>query len=203
MASLARSLNSSSVAETLATYENWAESYNDDISKEAYTAPEIASDYVFKYVGSQNIASASILDAGCGTGLVGQHLAKHGATRINGIDLSPGMLQVARRTGIYHSLKVADLSHRLDLPGQSFDVAVCVGTMTQGHVGPGSFDELVRVVKQGGFIVATVRESVWQKNGYEDKVKALDNAGRVKLISDKLQVIGTDVRAVFVVLQVN
>ncbi|KAI8664375.1 Methyltransf-11 domain-containing protein [Fusarium keratoplasticum] len=201
MANLARSLNSSSVAETLATYESWAESYNEDIDKEEYTAPEIASDYVFKHMGSQKITSAAILDAGCGTGLVGQHLAKRGATQLDGIDLSPGMLQVARRTGIYRSLSVADLSQRLEIPGQSYDVVVCVGTLTQGHVGPGAFDSFVRVVKPGGLIVATVRESVWQKNGYEDKVKALDEEGKVKLVGDKLEMIGTDVRAVFVVLK--
>ncbi|RSL51054.1 hypothetical protein CEP54_011597 [Fusarium duplospermum] len=203
MANLARSLNSSSVAETLATYDNWAGTYNEDIGKEEYTAPEIASDYVVKHVGPQRITSAVILDAGCGTGLVGQHLAKSGATHLDGIDLSPGMLQVARRTGIYRSLNVADLSQTLEIPSQSYDVVVCVGTLTQGHVGPGAFDEFVRVVKPGGFIVATVRESVWQKNGYEDKVKALDKEGQVKLLGDKLEVIGTDVRAVFVILQVQ
>ncbi|KAI8665405.1 Methyltransf-11 domain-containing protein [Fusarium sp. Ph1] len=185
MANLARSLNSSSVAETLATYESWAESYNEHIGKEEYTAPEIASDYVFKHVGSQKITSAAILDAGCGTGLVGQHLAKRGATHLDGMDLSPGMLRVARRTGIYRSLSVADLSRRLDIPDQSYDVVVCVGTLTQGHVGPGAFDGFVRVVMPGGFIVAT----------------ALDKEGKAKLVGDKLEVIGTDVRAVFVVLQ--
>ncbi|KAM6530129.1 hypothetical protein FALCPG4_008251 [Fusarium falciforme] len=201
MANLARSLNSSSVAETLATYESWAESYNEDIGKEEYTAPEIASDYVFKHVGSQKITSAAILDAGCGTGLVGQHLAKRGVKHVDGIDLSPAMLQVARRTGIYRSLNVADLSQRLDIPDRSYGVVVCVGTLTQGHVGPSAFDEFVRVAKPGGLIVATVRESVWQRNGYEDKVRALDEGGKVTLVGDKLEVIGTDVRAVFVVLQ--
>ncbi|RMJ20149.1 hypothetical protein CDV36_000150 [Fusarium kuroshium] len=203
MANLARSLNSSSVAETLATYESWAESYNEDIGKEEYTAPEIASDYVSKHVGPQKITSATILDAGCGTGLVGQHLAKRGVTHLDGIDLSPGMLQVARQTGVYRSLNVEDLSQTLEIPSQSYDVVVCVGTLTQGHVGPGAFDEFLRVVKPGGFIVATVRESVWQKNGYEEKVKALDKEGQVKVLGDKLEVIGTDVRAVFVILQVQ
>ncbi|KAJ4328802.1 hypothetical protein N0V84_000812 [Fusarium piperis] len=202
MSNLARSLNSSSVAETLATYESWAESYNEDIGKEEYKAPEIASDYVLKYVGSQKITSATILDAGCGTGLVGQHLAKRGAAHLDGIDLSPGMLQVARRAGIYHSLNVVDLSKTLEIPSQSYDVVVCVGTLTQGHVGPGAFDEFARVVKPGGCVVATVRELVWQTNGYEDKVRALEKQGRVKLLSDTLEVIGTDVSAVFMVLQV-
>lgn len=98
---------------------------------------------------------------------------------------------------------MADLSQTLEIPSQSYDVVVCVGTLTQGHVGPGAFDEFFRVVKPGGFIVATVRESVWKKNGYEAKVKALDMDGEVKLLDDKLEVIGTNVRAAFVILQVQ
>lgn len=203
MSSLARSLNSSSVAETLATFESWAESYNHDIRKEKYTAPDIASDYVVRHVGSDRITSTTILDAGCGTGLVGEHLAKRGAVHLDGIDLSPGMLRVAHRAGVYRSLNVADLSNTLEIPSESYDVVVCVGTLTQGHVGPGAFDKFVRVVKPGGFIIATVRESVWQTNGYEDKVKALDREGQVKVLGDTLEDIGTGVRAVFVILQVQ
>ncbi|KAF4976649.1 hypothetical protein FZEAL_6711 [Fusarium zealandicum] len=205
MSDLERSLNSSSVAETLATYDKWAKNYNDDVDKEQYVAPQSASDYVVKYLGTRDIASVKILDAGCGTGLVGQHLAKRGAKQVQGIDLSPGMLEVARQTRVYQSLSVADLSQRLDLPDHSYDVVVCVGTMTQGHVGPEAFDELVRVVKTGGIIVSTVRESVWKKNGYEDKVKELAKQGKVKLLSDQIEMqrIGEGVQAIFVVLEVQ
>ncbi|KAF5012104.1 hypothetical protein FDECE_1821 [Fusarium decemcellulare] len=203
MSDLERSLNSSSVAETLATYEKWAETYNHDVDKEEYIAPELASEYLVKHLGSRGVENVKILDAGCGTGLVGQHLAKRGAKQLDGIDLSPGMLEVARRTGVYQSLNIADLSGRLEIPTESYDAVVCVGTMTQGHVGPEAFDELVRVVKPGGFIISTIRESVWQKNGYDTKVKALVEAGKVKLVSDNLEMqrIGASVRAVFVVLE--
>ncbi|KAM5385533.1 hypothetical protein ACJZ2D_000732 [Fusarium nematophilum] len=205
MSDLQRSLNSSSVAETLATYENWAETYNCDVNKEEYTAPELAAGYLLKHLGNLRIQNAKILDAGCGTGLVGEHIAKHGARQIDGIDLSPGMLEVARRTDAYQALNTADLSRRLEILDQSYDAVVCVGTMTQGHVGPGAFDEFVRIVKRGGLIISTVRQSVWHKNGYESKVEALVKEGRVKMVGDEFEVnkIGVDVHAVFVILQVQ
>ena len=204
MSDLEQSLNSSSVEETLSTYNKWAGRYNDDVDKEEYVAPELASDYVAKHVGARDIGTVKILDAGCGTGLVGKHLATRGAKNLDGIDLSPEMLRIAQQTNIYTSLEVADMSQRLDIPTESYDVVVCVGTMTQGHVGPEAFDELVRVVKSGGYIISTVRESVWRKNGYESKVQALDEAGKVRIVSDRLrpQRIGAGVNAVFIVLQV-
>ncbi|KAF4966592.1 hypothetical protein FSARC_5756 [Fusarium sarcochroum] len=205
MSQLERSLKSSSVAETLATYDEWAKNYNQDVEKEEYVAPQLASEELVKRLGSQNIAEAKILDAGCGTGLVGEFLVKLGAKEIDGIDLSPGMLEVAERTGVYKSLSVANLAERLEISSQTYDAVICVGTMTEGHVGPEAFDEFIRVTKQGGFIVSTIRESVWKTKGYEDKVHALNEAGKTKLVSSNLeqQRIGAGVYAYFVILQVQ
>lgn len=205
MSGIQRVLNLSSNAEAQAAYDDWAENYDNDMlgESEDYVAPEIASDYVKRYLGSRPIGHVSILDAGCGTGLVGASLAKKGAKHIDGIDLSPGMLQIAERSGAYKTLSVSNLSQRLDIPDQTYDVVVCVGTMTQGHVGPEAFDEFARIVKPGGFIISTVRDTFWKMNGYEDKVKSLDKAEKLKLVSAELEDYrrGAGVQAVMVVLQ--
>ncbi|KAH6886750.1 S-adenosyl-L-methionine-dependent methyltransferase [Thelonectria olida] len=204
MSNLERSLASSSVAQTLGVYEQWAENYNHDVIEEKYIAPRLAGDCLMRNLASRNMEGLKILDAGCGTGLVGEHLARHGAKHMDGIDLSPKMIEVARRSDVYQSLKVADLSRPLDVPSQSYDAVICVGTMTEGHVGPSAFDELVRIAKPGGLVISTVRESVWQKNGYQSKVGALVDEGWVKVAEDGLEMheIATGVRAVFVVLKV-
>jgi predicted TPR repeat methyltransferase len=203
MSDLERSLASSSVAQTLSVYEKWAENYNHDVTEEKYIAPKLAGDCLKKNLASRNMESLRILDAGCGTGLVGEQLAKHGAKQIDGIDLSLKMIEVARRSDIYQSLKEADLSGPLNILTQSYDVVICIGTLTEGHVGPSAFDEFVRIIKPGGLVIATVRESVWQKNGYEAKVEALNEAGQVKMAKDGLEMreIAVGVRAVFVVLE--
>ena len=52
-----------------------------------------------------NIAKdAAILDMGWGTGLIGVKLAEKGYTNIDGVDASPGILDVARQKNIYKNL---------------------------------------------------------------------------------------------------
>ncbi|RSL53977.1 hypothetical protein CEP51_014793 [Fusarium floridanum] len=205
MSGIHRVLNLSSNAEAQAAYDDWAENYDNDMlgDSEDYVAPDIAGEYVKRYLGSRDIGEVRILDAGCGTGLVGASLTKKGAKHIDGIDLSPGMLQVAERSGAYETLSVANLSQPLDIPDQTYDVVVCVGTMTHGHVGPEAFDEFARIVKPGGFIISTVRDTFWKMNGYEEKVKSLDKTGKLKLVSAELEDYrrGAGVQAVMVILQ--
>ncbi|KAK1622639.1 S-adenosyl-L-methionine-dependent methyltransferase [Colletotrichum phormii] len=205
--SIERALNVTSTAEAQILYDDWAENYDRDLlgADQDYVAPVIASEYVVKYVGSSAIAKSRILDAGCGTGLVGANLAKLGATQIDGIDLSQGMLKVAERSGAYQSLSTTDLSKPLSQASNSYDTVVCVGTMTEGHVGPEAFDEFVRIVRPGGFVVATVYEAVWEKNGYKEKIASLDKSEKVKLLSDQLEDYrrGQGAHAIMVVLQVQ
>ncbi|KAF5985421.1 Williams-Beuren syndrome chromosomal region 27 protein [Fusarium bulbicola] len=96
MSQLERSLKATTLSETLSTYNEWANTYNQDVAKEEYVAPQLASQELIAHLGTQ-ISSAKILDAGCGTGFVGEALTKLGAANIHGIDLSPGMLQIAQR----------------------------------------------------------------------------------------------------------
>ena len=48
---------------------------------------------------------AAIFDMGCGTGLIGDHLVINGYTNIDGVDASPGMLDVAREKKTYTLLE--------------------------------------------------------------------------------------------------
>lgn len=54
----------------------------------------------------------SLLDLGCGTGLLGAQLGKLQG-RMVGVDVSPKMLEQARRHQLYDSLEVADLHDAL------------------------------------------------------------------------------------------
>lgn len=207
-------LSSSDIEEMRSIYDEWAATYNDDLaeSSQDYVGPGIAAGYVAKTLAQSEFKgpkiddqSLVILDAGCGTGLVGVHLAQLGAKNIDGIDLSPGMLDVARRTGAYRNLDTADLSKQLKNNNGDVDVVVCVGTLTQGHVGPQALDEFVRITKNGGVIVATVLDAIWAKEGYEAKVDELAAAGKVKTLHIGLEDYrrGAGVRARMIVLQVQ
>ncbi|KAG8407434.1 hypothetical protein J3459_018511 [Metarhizium acridum] len=203
---LARVYASSDVAATRALYDEWASTYDREMAdaSQNYVGPALASACVLRMVGPDDLARAAVLDAGCGTGLVGLHLARAGARTIDGIDLSPGMLGVARRTGAYRALDAVDMSGPLPQRDASYAVAVCIGTFTQGHVGPDAMAELVRVVRPAGFVVATVLASIWETGGYAARVAALVAESRAKLVSADLTDYrqGAGVQARMVILQV-
>ncbi|KAK5939549.1 hypothetical protein PMZ80_007927 [Knufia obscura] len=165
-------------------YDEWATRYDSDTVTDGYAGPTSAVDAIVRAIGADNMPNATFLDAGCGTGLVGVLLAKHGAlpSNIDGVDLSPGMLDVARRTGVYSKLEEADLSKPMKQRDESYEVVACVGTLTHGHVGPEVLPEFVRVVERGGLIVATVIDDIWESGGYKAKVDELTKAGRVEVV---------------------
>jgi SAM-dependent methyltransferase len=72
-----------------------------------------------------------VLDAGCGTGRVGGHLAAAGHDVV-GVDLDPVLVEAARRDHPGGRWLVGDLAE-LDLPGQGvpagFDAIVCAGNV--------------------------------------------------------------------------
>jgi len=56
-------------------YDQWAKDYDADLDKEfGWLGPQRAIEFLVRYVPKE----ARILDAGAGTGLVGELLAKHG-----------------------------------------------------------------------------------------------------------------------------
>ncbi len=77
-----------------ALYDNWATSYDRDLVDDlGYVAHDEASRQLQALVPGRN---ARILDAGCGTGLVGRRLRQAGYTEIHGSDYSLKMLDQAR-----------------------------------------------------------------------------------------------------------
>jgi predicted TPR repeat methyltransferase len=165
-------------------YDEWASTYDAELTGAAqgYVGPELAARTVVAEAG----VDGEILDAGCGTGLVGIALAAAGAKDIDGVDLSPGMLARAKATGVYRRLAPADLSRALPSPADSYDVVVCVGTLTHGHVGPGAFGEFVRLTRPGGTIVATVLDDIWDSGGYRAEVDRLSQMAMVQVVSTEL-----------------
>ncbi|KAI0123566.1 S-adenosyl-L-methionine-dependent methyltransferase [Xylariales sp. AK1849] len=203
---LVRAYDLSSVDEARKLYDEWAATYDGDMAdvSQDYVAPALAAQSVQRHITAGHLADARILDAGCGTGHVGVALSKLGARTVDGLDLSPGMLEFARKTGVYGTLKPADLSQPLvNISEASYDVIVCVGTLTHGHVGPAALREFTRVLSPGGIVVATVLTTIWESGGYAAEVKQLTSKGEVQLLSKDEQDYrkGADVSARMIVLK--
>jgi predicted TPR repeat methyltransferase len=174
---LKRVYNLTSTAEAESVYDDWAGTYDTDTTDGmGYVAPGIAADRLAGLAP----AGAVVLDAGCGTGLVGAELGRRGFTTIDGIDLSQGMLDQARTKGCYRTLQKADLSGRLTYDDNAYDATICVGTLTEGHVGPEALDELIRVTR--GHLVLTVLGRIWESLGYHAYIDGLAERGAARLV---------------------
>ena len=91
------------------------------------------------------------LDAACGAGRYAHYLASLGHA-VTGVDLTPEMLEEARKRVPAADFQPGDLSS-LELPGESFDIAVCALALTHcTELGP-PIGELARVVRPGGRVV--------------------------------------------------
>lgn len=160
-------------------YDEWAATYDaDTVEGMGYVAPNLAA----RRLVELRPAVGPVLDAGCGTGLAGVALAQRSVRVVDGVDLSEGMLDRARSLGVYRTLTRADLTQPLDIADGTYGAAICVGTFTAGHVGPETFDELARVVRAGGIIVATVLAAVWDTGGYRAHLDSMGARGLALLL---------------------
>jgi predicted TPR repeat methyltransferase len=97
-----------------------------------------------------------ILDLGCGTGLLGtvfQGLAVGGC--LDGIDISPRMIQEARKRGIYDDLIVGDLENGLKDCRHSYDLVIAADTMNYFGDLSAAFAGVNRRLEEGGFLLFT------------------------------------------------
>lgn len=161
-------------------YDAWAESYDQDMSLAGYRHPAISLAILTRHVPK---SAAPVLDAGAGTGLIGEWLEIAGYGHVEALDISAGMLKVAGRKGVYKALYEAALGGTLPFADDSFDAIISAGVFTSGHVGVEGLDDLLRICRPGGVIVLTVKDKLWQ-SGFSQRVAELEATGRCMLSDD-------------------
>ncbi len=152
--------------EIAALYDGWAGSYEAEMAQAGYRHPTICLALLARHLPK---GAGPILDAGAGTGILGEWLAIAGYPEAEAIDLSEGMLAVAARKGVYRRLHRLALGQPLPFADGSFAGVVSAGVFTTGHVGSEGLDELVRICRPGGVIVLTVKTTLWT-GGFADHV---------------------------------
>lgn len=159
-------------------YNQWAEDYERDLT-ENFGRPqrEPIVDLTIKYVPK----NAQILDAGVGTGIMGQSLYKEGYSNLIGIDLSQGMLAEAQKKNVYTELHQMILGEPLDFPNDAFNAVTACGVFTYGHAPSSSFDELIRVTKPTGYIIFTLRPDFYESSDFKEKMTDLETQGKWQL----------------------
>jgi SAM-dependent methyltransferase len=92
------------------------------------------------------------VDLGCGTGRIGAWLKDRGVASVDGVDLTPEMLERARRRGVYRTLLEEDVCATSLPDGAAALVASCLVISHVPELGP-AYDEVDRLLGRGGHFV--------------------------------------------------
>ncbi len=143
-------------------YDAWATIYDSELD-EPYRCSPIESAQALAQVLPQK--DATILDAGAGTGMVGEALAALGYTQITGVDISEKMLEIAKNKQVYQNLYQGNLGEDLTFfDNEGFDAIISVGVFTFGHVHPQALTKLSGLLKPQGYFILTVRSDYYNTN---------------------------------------
>lgn len=174
-----------------ALFDRYADRFDADlVGKLGYRGPALIADALDRL---EVPGGLRVLDAGCGTGLAGPVLRPR-ALRLEGFDLSPAMVEKARRRGCYDALHVAEMTAFLDAAAGCWDlvaaadVLVYVGdlaaVMTAAHRALAPGGRFVFTVERGEG--TTVRLQVSRRYAHgEDHVR--DRAAAAGLVVDLLE----------------
>ena len=169
-----------------ALYRNWASTYDDDFAlRNKYVYPKSIATICASLVNASS--PLTILDIGCGTGIVGTCVSELiTASIIDGVDISPEMLHVASTKmrldtkPVYDQLFEADLTQPISFANAKYDVAISAGTFTHGHLGPDALINVLSALRSGGRMVVGINKEHFGANGFET---ALQKATASQLIS--------------------
>lgn len=169
---LHRAYHAESSQETAEVYDDWATEYEQHMKNVGYTHPAMVAAMVSRHVAP---TGDLVLDAGAGTGVLGEILTALGYPNIVGLDASEGMLKIADLKSNYQELSHQFLGQSLTFDNDSFALVVSSGVFTQGHAPLDGLDELIRVTRPGGHLVFSVARA-YLDGPFAEKRQQLEQA---------------------------
>jgi predicted TPR repeat methyltransferase len=122
------------------------------VERLGYRTPALLDAAIAKVADVRN---ASVLDLGCGTGLMGPFLRPR-ASRLVGVDLSGRMLDRARERGIYDQLECRGIDEYLATQAGSVDLVAAADVLVYfGELAP-LFGQVRRALSPGGWFCFSV-----------------------------------------------
>ena len=139
------------------TFDRFAGTFEQVLTGLNYRAPAVCGELVGSVLGAPD-ASLTVLDAGCGTGLCAPVLLPY-ARVLDGVDLSPKMLEHAALRACYRRLEEAELCAWLTAHPASYELIVSADTLCYfgalGEVAAAAAAALL----PGGHLVFTLEET--------------------------------------------
>ena len=168
--------------ETLAHYEAWADTYDEEITENNYAQPSRCASALARF---STIDEINVLDIGCGSGLSGLALNDFGFKNIDGCDFSPSMLEKAKSTNVYQKLFLADINEELDIEEETYDAVCAVGVLAFAHVRTEALRQMLRVVKSKGLLVIGLNEHYWEGGSVGEKIRELSEGDEAELLFEE------------------
>jgi len=156
-------------------YDAIAHNYDGILRGWGWNMPEAVVDTLEKGLDILDVKlkGLSIMDLGCGSGLVGAALEARGVTDISGVDFSQNQMDTAVSRGCYKSTQKVDLLKPLPLTSNNWDVTICSGCSS--YLNPGVIKEWCRITKVGGVVAFSHKNTTL--GAYEEEQAAMEAAG--------------------------
>lgn len=143
-----------------ALFDDYAPKFDRHLTRSlAYRGPQLIADALRRACSTRirDYSFGLTLDLGCGTGLMAQELAGHCAS-VEGVDLSPRMLEKAEKTKLYDALHEGELVAFLNGRETSeADLVVAADVFVYMAALDAVFRETHRVLKREGLFAFTVQ----------------------------------------------
>ena len=141
-------------------FDQYADRFDKHLTKNlAYRGPELVRDAVLRAaaISGHGPRFDRVLDLGCGTGLFAEAFRDH-ARHMSGVDLSPRMIERAKKRGVYQSLHVGGIGDMLaQMPAQSCDLVSAVDVFVYIGALDAIFAGVKRIMPRRGLFAFTVQ----------------------------------------------
>merc|ERR1712107_971964 len=144
-------------------YKTWAETYEEDMNKLQFHSAGLLADMLTDALsrgGKNDVSKLRVLDVACGTGTVGDALARRGYRSVAGLDFSREMLDRAQektyeKRPVYNEMIESAFGTEVprQLLGRTFDCVVMMCGFAAGHIPLASFSTMARLCKPGGIVI--------------------------------------------------
>lgn len=166
-------------ASTRKLYDDWADSYEAELTRNGYATPRRCAEALARHVPDPTLP---ILDFGCGTGLSALALKAAGFEQIDGVDLSADMLKHAEAKGVYRSLKQIEAGAELPHAPGDYAAIAAIGVIGAGAAPISTFDMLMRALGPGNMLVLSFNDHALEDPQNEGRMNEWLDCGAATLL---------------------
>ena len=164
--------------ETRDIYAEWAMTYDTDLTPAGYESPRRIAEAIRKF----STPDTTILDFVCGTGLSGLALQAVGFKHIDGVEISPEMLALAKLRKVYNSVWQSALGEITHVKRGQYQIIVAAGVISLGAAPPETLSLIIDHLDKGGMAEFSFNDPTIEDGSYDAILNSEILDRRVKVI---------------------